>query len=319
MGVRRVAVLDGGTLTTVQDLGRPRHQRYGLAVGGAVDRWAAAWANRLVDNPPGAAVLEATWMGPHLQFEEGARLAIAGADMEVAVDGVRVEPGAAVSVRAGAVLTAGRARRGFRMYLAVDGGIATPRVLGSRSLDLAAGVGGPPLKRGMWLPLGAPRSGPARRTRVETCRLASFVRVTPGPAAGGKGGELLLRSVLNTPITVSWRSDRAALRGLPVHPTAGPLADVAAWGHHLSIPMVTGAVQVTPSGERLVLLASHGTLGGYPVPAVVIQADWPTLAQAAPDSSLRFQLVDRAEAVAAWARMRAAWPEAAHEDGDPGD
>ena len=45
---------------------------------------------------------------------------------------------------------------------------------------------------------------------------------------------------------------------------------------------MTGAVQVPPDGEPVVLLPDHATLGGYPVLAVVAAADHGRLGQCAP-------------------------------------
>ena len=53
-------VLDGGILTTVQDLGRNGYQRYGVPQSGALDSYALRVGNLLVGNPEGAAGLEMT-------------------------------------------------------------------------------------------------------------------------------------------------------------------------------------------------------------------------------------------------------------------
>ena len=45
---------------------------------------------------------------------------------------------------------------------------------------------------------------------------------------------------------------------------------------------MTGAVQVPPDGDPVVLLPDHATLGGYPVLAVVASADHGRLGQCAP-------------------------------------
>ena len=59
-GDATLEVLDGGLLTTVQDLGRAGYQRCGVPVAGAADAAALRAANFLVGNPPGAAGLECT-------------------------------------------------------------------------------------------------------------------------------------------------------------------------------------------------------------------------------------------------------------------
>ncbi len=60
--------------------------------------------------------------------------------------------------------------------------------------------------------------------------------------------------------------------------------------------MVTGAVQVPPDGDPVVLLPDHATLGGYPVLAVVATADHGRLGQCAPGTLVRLVVVDVEEA-----------------------
>jgi allophanate hydrolase subunit 2 len=64
--------------------------------------------------------------------------------------------------------------------------------------------------------------------------------------------------------------------------------------------MVTGAVQVPPHGDPIILLGDHATLGGYPVIAVVVAADHRLLGQCEPGAQVRLVRVDRAAARAAW-------------------
>jgi allophanate hydrolase subunit 2 len=57
--------------------------------------------------------------------------------------------------------------------------------------------------------------------------------------------------------------------------------------------MVTGAVQVPPSGQPIVFLADHPPTGGYPVIAVVLAADLPVAAQLRPGDQVRFTLAQQ--------------------------
>jgi allophanate hydrolase subunit 2 len=63
--------------------------------------------------------------------------------------------------------------------------------------------------------------------------------------------------------------------------------------------MVTGAVQLPPDGRPIVLLCDHATVGGYPVIATVVSADFGALGQLRPGDSVRFEPVDLPEAVRA--------------------
>ncbi|MFD9614988.1 allophanate hydrolase subunit 2 family protein, partial [Streptomyces sp. NPDC059083] len=56
--------------------------------------------------------------------------------------------------------------------------------------------------------------------------------------------------------------------------------------------MALGSVQVPPSGQPVVFLADHPITGGYPVIAVVVDADVDCVAQARPGQALRFRKVD---------------------------
>ena len=60
--------------------------------------------------------------------------------------------------------------------------------------------------------------------------------------------------------------------------------------------VVTGAVQVPPDGDPVILLPDHATLGGYPVVAVVVAADQGLLGQCAPGTRVRLVPVDAAGA-----------------------
>jgi allophanate hydrolase subunit 2 len=60
--------------------------------------------------------------------------------------------------------------------------------------------------------------------------------------------------------------------------------------------MVTGAVQVPPNGEPVILLTDHATLGGYPVIAVVAAVDHGVIGQCAPGSQVVLVPLDHAAA-----------------------
>ena len=52
--------------------------------------------------------------------------------------------------------------------------------------------------------------------------------------------------------------------------------------------MVTGALQVPPDGQPILLLADRPTTGGYPVIAVVLSTDLGVAAQLRPGDRVRF-------------------------------
>ncbi|MGV9243827.1 5-oxoprolinase subunit C family protein [Streptomyces sp. NPDC003710] len=285
---RALSVVRAGALTTVQDRGRPGHAHLGVPRSGALDAPAAALVNRLVGNPPEAAVLETTLNGCAVRPRSAVTVAVGGAPCAVTVDGRPAPWGAPVRVPGGALLELGPARSGVRSYLAVAGGIAVEPVLGSRSTDLLSGLGPPPLAGGAVLPLGRP-AGP--HARVDTVPQPGppaelVLRVTPGPRDDWFSTDAF-RTLVTRAYRVSAASNRIGLR------TEGPaLARVRA-GELPSEGMVLGAVQVPPDGRPVVFLADHPTTGGYPVIAVVRTADLAAAAQATPGTPVWFTVVSR--------------------------
>ncbi|MGW2931074.1 5-oxoprolinase subunit C family protein [Streptomyces sp. NPDC001156] len=285
---RALCVVRAGALTTVQDRGRPGHAHLGVPPSGALDAPAAALVNRLVGNPPEAAVLETTVDGCAVRPRSAVTVAVAGAPCTVTVDGRPAPWGAPVRVPAGALLDIGAALSGVRGYVAVSGGVAVEPVLGSRSTDLLSGLGPPPLTDGAVLPLGRPAAGHACVDVAPQPGPPSelVLRVTPGPRDDWFTAEAI-RTLLTRAYRVSPASNRVGLR------TEGPPLARARDGELPSEGMVLGAVQVPPDGRPVVFLADHPTTGGYPVIAVVRSADLAATAQATPGTPIRFTSVSR--------------------------
>jgi|GEM_PF-599685 len=307
----RFRVIAPGLATTVQDRGRIGYEHLGVMINGALDTRAAAWGNRLVGNADNAAVLEMTLLAPTLELEDdgsgrSVRAALTGADFAFTHNDEAWRSGTVRELRPGDRIAGGSTRTGVRGYLAVEGGIAVPSVLGSRATDLLAGIGGVEgrvLRVDDVLPIGeaTPRKADGGFVAAfdvpETLLDREIVRVLPGHRAAGSARKGLARLV-DTWYRVDPRSDRVGLRLI------GPKVNAAVRGDEVSEGMAIGAVEITATGEPLLLLRSRGSIGGYPTLAVVISADLPALAQRKPGDRLRFRLVDESEALEAWRAQR---------------
>jgi antagonist of KipI len=297
-----IEVIDPGRLATVQDLGRPGLERFGIPPGGAADWFSAAVANRLVGNKRTAALLEFAGSGPTLMFRHEATMSLTGAGIDR--HSFEGDPRwRAHHIRAGTAIALGRLAPGVRGYLAVRGGIDVPIVLGSRSLCQRGSFGGGfgrPLRAGDPLPIADLVGGPSSsRPWPDGHRLPLRgpweVRVIAGPHGDAFSKDALAR-FLATACRISPETDRMGARidtpGLRLQ------ADEI-----LTTPMTRGAIQVTPSGQLIALLVDHPTTGGYPVIATVITADIPLVAQARPGDTVRFREVDAVEATRAHRRL----------------
>lgn len=295
-----------GLQTTVQDLGRWGHASEGVGVAGAMDGVSLRRANAAVGNRASDAALEITVTGPELRVTRDVVMAIAGAEIDVRVDGVPAAAATPLAVRSGARISAGPCRTGARAYLALAGGVDVPEVLGSRSTHLPSemgGYGGRGLRAGDTIATGEPQTGRAA-TSVEAWPAGApwgergggrTLRVMPGPQHESFPPGALQR-LLDTTFVVSPQSNRMGYRL-----TGGQLPVPS--GEMISDATFAGSVQVPPSGEPILLMADRQTTGGYPQLAVVITADLPRAAQLAPGDRVRFAQTTRRDAVAALAEQ----------------
>ena len=295
-----------GLLTTVQDLGRPNAIAAGVPPGGAMDRFAHRAANLLVANDEGAATLECTLSGPELVALHSCLVAVTGADFDPRVNGESVPMWTGMFLSREDVLTFAGRRQGGRAYIAVAGGIAADRWLGSMSTNLMTGRGG---MHGRQLLAGdvVAAAGEARAPAVSGRQLGPqlrpdyanrTLRAIAGPHIRRLGAEGR-KALFNAEFKVSRDADRMGYRleGASLEASGDEL---------LSFGLAAGAVQVPHSGQPILLMADHQTAGGYPVVATVASAAMPVAAQLLPGDRLTFAEVSVEAALKLRAAQRAA-------------
>ncbi len=305
-----IEILSTGAPNTVQDRGRPGYLASGVSRGGAMDRLALDLGNALLGNDADAAGLEIALFPFRLRFGHDTRFALTGADCRATLDGRPLPPVWTRQASAGQVLALGPPQRGARAYVTVAGGIAVPRVLGSRSTDLKGGFGGLDgrgFKRGDRLDVDtAAGSGPdsvgfgaALPAEAGDERDAVPVRVIP--AAEYDAFDPTSRAAFTDG---AWEVSREANR--LGYRLTGPALAREQPRELLSHGIVPGVIQVPANGQPIIQLADANTCGGYPKIAAVIDADLWRIAQAPIGSHLRFVLTDT-EAAVDVLRRQAAW------------
>lgn len=281
--------------TTIQDLGRTGFRHLGVNLSGALDKPALKLANHLVGNSENAAGLEINLGQSVFVFKRDAWIALTGADFNAHIGNEPVWCGWRTHIKAGQQLSLRGGNSGMRAYLAVDGGLDVPVVMGSRSTDLSAQMGGfqgKQLENGDNIPLG-PASLAIRRQvgaiqyvndhRIRALAGSEMSAFTPSAQA------LFWQSEW----TISTSSNRmgARFQGTPL-----TLQQPLELNSHAVMP---GVIQVPPSGLPIALLADAQTTGGYPKVATVIDADLWKLAQTRPGQKVQFVEVSLEEATAA--------------------
>jgi allophanate hydrolase len=296
-------VIAPGLHTTVQDPGRVGYRDVGVPESGALDRVAYHLANVLVGNARGTPALEVLVQGPTLKVAaDSVRVACVGGDAHIEIrtgEPRRIAGGRSVRLVRDDVFRVGALGEAICAYLAVEGGIAVPQVLGSASTYVRGGLGGfhgRRLARGDYVPLGRESvEAGAERTlaRALDPGLDDPIHVILGPQSDYFTEEAIA-TFLSSEYTISAQSDRMGFR------LDGP-ALVHSGGYDLvSDGIVAGAIQVPGSGRPIVLMADHQTTGGYPKIATIVSADLPVVGRRRPGRTLRFVAVDTREA----ARLR---------------
>lgn len=283
IGVFEVA--DPGFGLSIQDRGRTGWRRFGVPASGTMDGHAAAWANRLLDNPPDASVLEITLQGARLVALEDTWIALTGAQTTANVPTWQTVP-----LATGERIEIKQCRAGVWSYLAVPGGFAARQLLGSRSDHPRAGLGhviraGERLGRlagtGFKLAPGvATRRAPLREQRdpAHPPRL----KVWPGPQFD-LFSEADKAAFFGQTWIVSAQSNRVGYRLAGEALTLGECPVI-------SEAVRLGSIQVPANGQPIVTMRDGPTVGGYPKLGVIDSDDLDWLAQCRPGLGVTFQL-----------------------------
>jgi antagonist of KipI len=273
-----------------------------VPAGGAMDRFAHRAANLLVGNEQGAPTLECTLSGSQLVAVHSCLIAITGADFNPQINGGPALMWTGIFLSEGDELDFAGRRSGGRAYIAIAGGIAGDRWLGSVSTNLLVargGMHGRQLLAGDVIKVAREPSAPAisgrhlpnqLRPDYDDHALATIagphIRRLPAPDR---------KTLFGSTFKVSRDADRMGYR------LEGPTLD-ASGEELLSFGLAAGAIQVPRSGQPILLMADHQTAGGYPVVGVVASAAMPVAAQLLPGDDVSFAEVS----VEAALRMRAA-------------
>ncbi len=301
-----------GLATTVQDQGRTGHYNVGIPQSGSMDQYSAELGNALVGNTAKEAVLECTYLGPVLTTDTDAVLALTGAPVEVKVNGEPRPQWTRLQLNAGDELSFGVIQGGTRYYIAVQGGIDVPEVLGSRStysLGAIGGFHGRKLEAGDQVPVGSPLNGgslPNADTVPEEFRPVfakeQTVRIVLGLYDHRLTGEGL-DNLLNGEWKVTPVADRMGLRysgpGVKWKEREQPFGAGSDPSNIVDAGYAVGSIQIPGGTQPIILHRDAVSGGGYAMVGTVISADMDLVARAAPGTATRFVAVSQDEALVA--------------------
>ncbi|MEO1263032.1 MAG: biotin-dependent carboxyltransferase family protein [Bacteroidota bacterium] len=283
----KIQFIKPGMMTTIQDAGRLGFLQYGVPKGGALDVRAMQMANWLVGNKLENAVLEITMMGPTIEFDNACQIAVTGASMPLKINGLEANCCECLQINKGTVISFGRLVSGCRGYLAIGGKWKVDSWLGSKSAFFFGRQNTTPeslIKKGSVVEIEPNSISNRQLPIVPVTDTSEKIKVVKGPEFDFFSKEFI-GYFFSRKFRISPESNRMGYR-LEKRIESYQAKRIISSG------IIPGTIQITPSGQAVVLLSDAQTIGGYPRIANVIVADLDLLAQKKPGDDLEFELVD---------------------------
>lgn len=306
-----IKVLKPGLQTTVQDKGRVGYYETGMPPSGAVDQFSYAVANLLTGNQKGAATLEITYMGPHLEFQEPATIALTGGNIPPKINGEPVSMWETLTVNAGDQLSFDFVKEGARSYLAVTGGIQVPEVMGSKSTYTLCGIGGfdgRALQKDDSLLIGnedeykIEKGATVPEKYIPVFSKKHEIRVIIG-LCDYRLTEDSKKQFFDLEWTVTPEANRVGYRlkgeRLNFVPREQPFGAGSNPSNVVDLGYPIGSIQIPDGVEPIALLNDAVTGGGYATIATIISTDLNRIAQAKTNEKIQFISVSLEEALQA--------------------
>jgi len=280
-----VEVLSPGLYSSVQDLGRYGYRRYGVPLSGVMDDYSAKLANQIVGNDKFEPVIEVTIIGPKLKFYSDCLFAICGSVFKPMLDHQPIDMNQLIHVKAGQVLMFRQAKLGMRAYIAFRGGLKTEQVMGSTS-QMKSITSKSNISKGDRLELNEKSNQNSTSNAVIKISPIDF---TTDQILVEKGPEFdrldlnIKKHLLSQNFTISSQSNRMGYR---LENDLQLSAEEIITG-----PVQPGTVQLTPSGQLIILGRDAQTTGGYARVLQLKHHSQNILAQKTLGSTIKFKLI----------------------------
>jgi len=282
----KIEVLSPGLFSTIQDLGRYNFRKFGVPISGAMDKYSAKMANLILQNFEDCAVMEITQMGPKLKFHSPTKIGITGANLSPRINNQEIQNDQVYFLLEGDVLSFGKRVNGCRTYLSISGGFQTETILDSKSWyeGISENI---KLEKGMSLhfkDLDQEENKTNASVKVNNKHiLETTIEVEEGPEFY-KLPTSTKEELKNRLFKIDKNNSRMAIQlteklkneFLPI----------------ITSPVVPGTVQLTPSGNLIVLMRDCQTTGGYPRILQLTEKGINTISQKIIGDQITFNLKD---------------------------
>ena len=245
-------VIEPGLYSSIQDNGRFGYRNIGVPHSGFMDQECANIANYILGNNETDSLIEITLKGPTLLFNDNYTISITGGDFNAILNNEKINMYNPVEVKLGDMLKFSHTKNGARCYLAVSGGIDIKKLLGSRSLYKSI-TQSYCLRKGDEIKILNKSNKKKLNQSKLTFNIDNFIYAFKGPEFSVLDQKSLNKLFKNEfEIGVNNRM-------------AYNLEDKIQTGIKsiISSPVLPGTIQLTPSGNIIILHRDCQTTGGY--------------------------------------------------------
>ncbi len=286
-----------GINTTFQDNGRKNFNHIGIPVSGVMDRRNHILANALLKKDLNSPVIEFAYQGPLLKYNGGKiYIAITGDVLFQIIKNnkeiIKGEPYKVFSIEDKDIIDIQSTNKSVYGYLSISEDLFLDKTWGSISTNTKAKIGsnnGEKLSNSQKINIDHKNKNISFtklnyiNSKIEYIRV---IKATNFDYFSEKGKN----TFFNKEFKVTKLADRMGMR------LEGQKLENIASSNIKSEGLVKGVVQVPSDGNPIIMLADHGTIGGYPKIANVISADFDKLVQMTPGSIIKFKEVTLDEA-----------------------
>ena len=275
-----IKFISKGLYTTIQDDGRFGYRNIGVPSSGYMDRESAQTANLIIDNPVNNPVIEATLIGPTIKFEKSTFICITGSDFNPMLNESRISLYTPVKVNKGDILKINNSSFGSRCYISIKGGIKVDKVLGSKSYYPQISNSSI-IEKGDEFKFETNNSEPNYKLINQKFELNKNLKVFKGPEFNSinKGS---INKIIDQEFSIGINNRMAY--NLKEKIQAGTSSII-------SSPVIPGTVQLTPSGQMIILHRDCQTTGGYPRILQLDEKSLNNLAQLRIGDKIKFEIV----------------------------
>ena len=276
-----IKVISKGLYTTIQDKGRFGYRNIGVPSSGYMDSESAETANLIINNPKDNPLIEATLIGPTLEFKKSAVICITGGEFSPTLNDIKISSYSAIEVNKGDILKINNSSIGSRCYISIQGTIISDTILGSKSFYHQITNSNIIEDGDIFLFKKNIRTLEQKYTHKKF-ELNKTINVFRGPEFKCLSKESI-NTLLNEEFSIGINNRMAYNLLEKIQDGVNSI---------ISSGVIPGTVQLTPSGNIIILHRDSQTTGGYPRILQLNEKSLNDLAQLRTGDNIRFKLLN---------------------------